>query len=397
MVAFRILLNFLSILFFALIASFIADAKTDFNIDSGNKLTGKLSSEYGQISNFFSERTNEKSTGYFKLAPSFFIQTQLSRHLMQLDGNISHYKFTDSSEDNHSDLSFKPKYFFKIDKNKTLFAEVKLLEAYEYRGTGLSLGNAQSLSTGDDKKTVSTNVGYLYGQIDSVAKLKFSVGKNDFRYKTRRSVNESLDREDSLANVAFDYLLSGKTYFAVDLAYTQSDFQYNEQLNKETFAALVGLKWQSTAITQLQALMGYQELNFEDKSLASDSGFKWRVDMNWHPRTYTKMNVNTQRSFEATNRLADSYRVVDSHNLQITNQFTNYFQTSAVIGYRQEKIIYADKTDKESYIYSEVKLNYQRNKWLTVFAGFTFKDFDASQEKLNYQGNSLSFGFSVTI
>jgi hypothetical protein len=372
-------------------------AQTDFVLESGNKFTAKLSSEYGQISNFLHQNKDEESTRYIKIEPSVFIQTQFSRHLLQLEANISHYQFSDFGEDDHSNLSFKPKYLFKLDHNKTLFVDFKLQEEYEYRGTGLSLGNATSLTTGDDKKRVAANIGYLYGQIDSVAKLKLSIGQEDFRYTTRRIQNRALDRVDHKATASIDYLLSGKTYFAVDLAYIQSDFQHDKPLNKDEYALLVGMKWQSTAITQLQALVGYQTLSFEDQRLDSDNSFKWRFDMNWQPTFFSKININTQRNYETANRIAERYRVVDSTNLNVTHQFTDYFQTSVAIGYKQEEIIYLDQTDNEDYLYSALKFNYQRNDWLTLFAGFTFTDLETSDDNLNNQRNSLSLGFSVTI
>ncbi|MFB0979880.1 MAG: outer membrane beta-barrel protein [Alteromonadaceae bacterium] len=397
MVIFRFLLIPLSTIAVVLLTSFSLQAQTDLVLESGNKFTAMLLSEYGQISNFLHQNKDEEGTGYVKIEPSVFIQTQLSRHLIQLEANVSYYQFSDFSGDDHSNLFFKPIYFFKIDHNKTLFADIKLQEEYEYRGTELSLGDASLISTGDDKKTVAANIGYLYGQIDSVAKLKFTIGQEDFRYKTRREQNQLLDSVESKAAARFDYLLSGKTYFAVDLDYIQADFKNNKALSNDGYSALVGMTWQSTEITQLQVLVGYQALTFENNSLANDSAFKWRVGMGWQPTVFNKVNINTQRNYEKTNRIEDSYRVVDSTDIKITRQFTDYFQISAAIGYRQEEIVYIDKTDQEDYLYSEIKLNYQRNDWFTVFAGFTFTELEASEEMLNNQGNSLSLGFSVTI
>jgi len=397
MAAFRVLLSYFVIFLIGFGGCFFAHAQTDFTLESGNKLTTKLSSEYGQISNFLNQSDNKQSTGYFKVEPSVFLQSQMSRHLVQLNGKVSHYKFTDFKEDDHSDLLLEPKYFFKLDNNKTLFAEIKWSEAYEYRGTNLSLGDAESLMTGDDKKTVSTNLGYLYGQEGSIAKLKLSVGQQDFRYKTRREHSQLLDRKDTSAKGEFDYLLSGKTYFAIDLDYTQSDFKHHSSINQSKYAALIGVKWQSTAITKFQALAGYHELSFDDKSLAKDSGFKWRVAVNWRPTKFMQVNINTLRAFETANRIVDSYRVVDSTNLEISNQFTDYFQVSTAIGYKTEEIVYTGKTDDEDYFYSEVKLKYQRNEWLTLFAGFIFKELDASEDELTHQTHSLSLGFSVII
>ena len=230
-----------------------------------------------------------------------------------------------------------------------------------------------------------------------MAKLKLSIGQEDFRYKTRRAQNQLLDRVDNNVAVSVDYLLSGKTYFAVDLDYIQANFKNNKALNNNEYSVLVGMKWQSTAATQLEALVGYQALTFENDAFASDSAFSWRVDLNWQPTLFNKVIINTQRNYETTNRIEDSYRVVDSTNLQVTHQFTDYFQISAAVGYRQEKIVYLGKTDKENYLYSELKLNYQRNDWLTLFAGFVFTELEANVERLNYQGHSLSLGFSVII
>jgi len=397
MVVFRLLLSSTFMFILSSSVCFFANAQEGFSLGSGNELTTQLSSEYGQISNFLNQSDNEKSTGYFKVEPSVFLQSQMSRHLVQLNANVSHYTFTDFKEDDHSDVLLKPKYFFKLDSNKTLFAEIKWSEVYEYRGTDLSLGNAESLTTGDDKKTMSTNLGYLYGQEGSVAKLNFSIGQIDFRYKTRREQSQLLDRKDTVAKAAFDYLLSGKTYFAIDLDYTQSDFKHNSSINKNKYAALIGVKWQSTAITQFQALAGYHELNFDDKSLAKDSGFKWRVAVNWQPTNFMQVNIDTLRAFETANRIADSYRVIDSTNLQISNQFTDFFKVTTVIGYKKEEIVYPTETDNEDYLYSEIKLNYQRNEWLTIFAGLIFKELDGTQENLSYQAHSLSLGFSVII
>jgi len=397
MVIFRFLFVTLAVFNLAILTSFTTKAQTDFALESGNKFTSKLSSEYGKISNFLVKKDDEESTNYIKIEPSIFIQTQLSRHLLQLKTNLSHYQFSDFKEDNHNNFLFNPKYFFKLDNNKTLFANVNWHEEYEYRGTGLSLGDAKSLTTGDDKETFAANIGYLYGQVDSVAKLKLSLGQENFRYKTRRALSQVLDRTDNKAVVSFDYLLSGKTYFATDFSYTQSDFQHNTQLNKNVYALLAGMKWQSTAITQLQALVGYQKLTFEDQSRVSDHGVKWRIDVNWQPTRFMKMNINTQRNYETANRIADSYRVVDSSSVTISNQFTDFFQTSATIGFKQEEIVYLNKADNEDYLYSEIKFNYQRSDWLTVFIGFTFNKLESSDSRLNYQGNSLSLGFNVII
>lgn len=387
------------LVFSLLITSFAVNiaAEEGFNTPSGNQFKLSLASEVGSINNFLYHSNNEQSTSFVKLSPSFFLQTEFERQLFNIEMSSSHYKFQDFSQDDHSDLSLGANYQYKLSDNKAWFAKGSLRESYEYRGTGVSLGDANQLSVGDERQGYDFRGGYLYGNADSVAKLKIALGLSDNGIKTRRQKTRFLDSQSQFALISFDYLLSGASYLTADVHYQSVSAKFNPSQDKNSYTGLVGFKWQSSDITQLEALVGYQTVNFKEATFDNDSAFKWRVNLLWSPLESTRVILGTERDFQEANRLSNSYRVVDSYKVNLVNDFTEFFQSSINISYQDEAVIFIGSQQKEAYLATDIKLNYQRNDWLSVYFQYTYQDLNSDRKTLSYQRNEISLGFSVSI
>jgi outer membrane protease len=268
---------------------------------------------------------------------------------------------------------------------------------YEKRGTGLSLGNGESLNKGDDIEVTKISGGYLFGQSDSVAKIKVEIGNLQSKYQTRRDTTYLLDKETGFFDVSFDYLLSGQSYLSSNIGFEKVESKNNAVLDNERYIALMGLKWQTTLISQFSFLLGYQAIKFENATFADDNAFKWRVDLNWHPINFTKIAFRTERDFEEANRLSDSYRVVDKYEFKLTSEISDFFQVVAILGMNKEQIVYQQDKEDEDYIFSQVQLNYQRTEWLSFFIKYEYNDLDSTESEYNYQRNSISIGFNASL
>ena len=124
-----------------------------FDNTSGNMLTASLLTEVGTDDNFLNTNSNKQSTVYYTLKPNFFVQTQFGRNALKLNALSSHVRYSKFSQDNHSDMNLLSSYRFKFADNKTLIMKAERNDVYESRGTGLTLGAADTLSTGDKKLT----------------------------------------------------------------------------------------------------------------------------------------------------------------------------------------------------------------------------------------------------
>lgn len=372
-------------------------AQTGGNTKAGNELTFTLNSELGVIDNFFYEEHNTDQVSFLKILPKISIQTQFERHLIQLLTESEHVTFNGFSQDNYSDFSIKPSYLYKFAPKQTFFVNGLIKEQYELRGTGLSLGEADSLTVGDTLQSHYLHGGFLYGSHDSVAKMAIKIGQENSRYRTRRNLTRLLDRESVFINPSFDYLIGGGSYFSTEIKAEHISYKRNEGLSKNKYIGLVGFKWQPSIITDLTLLLGYQEIQFEQSVLPNDSAIKWRINLGWKPLVDLDFTLLSERDFSEANKLQDSYRLVDNTILGVRKRWDNYIEVKANVGYSSEDVISPSKLTTEDYLTTTISMNYQRNSWLSFYFTYDFKGLDASVSGLNYQRNSLSLGFNVTL
>lgn len=374
-----------------------AIANDEFYTESGNFFNLSLNTEIGQIDNFLFANQGEQQTGYLALSPTFNIQTQFEKQLFNLNFVSQHHKYQDFSIDDHSNFQVAPRYQYKLADNKALFINTSFESFFEARGTELTLGVGNSVKKGDQRELSNVSGGYLYGTEESTAKLRIELGQFHHEYKTRRDKTNVLDQQRNFADISFDYLLSGQSYLATNISYENISFSNNHLLDKRKYTALIGMKWQTTEISRLALLVGYQQIKFDDITFDDDDGFKWRFDWRWHPIDSTRVTIRTERGFEEPNRLLNSYRVVDNHNINITSELTDIFKVTSVLGSKREKIIFEQKGETENYLFAQFQLNYQRNEWLGFFIKYEYNELDSSKFTFNYQKNSISMGFNVTI
>lgn len=368
-----------------------------FANEASNELTLKVDTEIGVVDNYLFQDTNEESSAYFSFSPSINVVTQFERQRFKLNAQSRHNKYNEFSIDDHTNFSIKPEYQYKIAPNKAIYLQGYFGHIFEYRGTGLSLGDASSLKKGDESELSDIAGGYTFGTEESVAKLDIAIGTSKRAYQTRRTFTKISDFNNQYIKASFDYLISGKTYLASDFGYESVEYAFNELLNKKKYASLIGVKWQSTEISQFSFLVGYQQIKFEESTFADNDAFKWRINFNWHPIYSTKINLSTERNFEETTKLVDSYRVVDTFQANVLSSFSDYLNANLTFGIKDENIHFIDSIDKEQYIFANIRLNYQRSERVSFFIKYQFDDLDASNLTYNYQRNSFSVGINVSI
>jgi len=340
---------------------------------------------------------DRQSTSYYKLSPQFFLQSQFDRNSIQFNAVSSHVRYTNFSEDDHSNINLLAKYDFKLSENKTFHIQAGRNDEFEARGTGLTVGNGSLITTGDKKLTSEISLGYTYGTTDSVAKLLINISSRDFEYKTRRDLTQKFDANTDRVNVEFDYLFSGKSYVSSQLKYEKVSLPYDPTVDRQQYVALVGYKWQPSTITHLQALIGYQNVQFSNDGFVDEDNFSWKVQLDWQPLNFTELSFNTSRTFDNTLKQESGYRVVDNYNFTIKQNFTDRINASIDLGLKRDDNIFKDRIENEDYFFTQLALNYKFSDWLTVFIHYQFNELEAKVTTLSYQKNSATLGFKLAI
>jgi hypothetical protein len=364
--------------------------------DSENNLDFDVAAQAGYIDNFLYQTKNEKSTTFYKLSSRMALDMERQKSAFNLDAKLDSYIFSDFQNDDHNELSLKPTYQYKFAKNQRLYMTGHWSNSYIYRGTGLSLGALSNLEEGDKKENFGASIGFEYGNFDSQGRLNFEVSYDEGEFTTRRAETAELDSDTLYIKSSFDYLLSGKTYMAFDIDYQIDDYPNIPARNRDSLTALAGIKWQTTVISELSFLVGYQNLKFED-GLLDDDAFKWRFDYSWQPSDFTTVHLVSNRLFDKTDRIASTYSLAEIYQVDISHAFTDRISISAMVSYNNEKIITQASRRKESYMSSIVGINYQRSEQLGFYLNYQTKSLDADYGDIDYLYNSVSLGLKVQL
>ncbi|ASP47909.1 outer membrane beta-barrel protein [Cognaticolwellia beringensis] len=358
--------------------------------ESDHSVAFDLASEAGYIDNFLYQANNEQNTAYYTLASDLSLSLKSQQSAFNFDAKLASHFFTQFEDDDHTEFTLIPKYQFKFSQNQLLYMSAVWLNRYVYRGTGISLGEAETLFEGDEKGNKGATIGYEYGTFESQGKLNVEVSYHENKFTTRRATTSQLDTEILSIKSSFDYLLSEKTFLAFALDYEQTEHPNNTIINRDSIAGLVGIKWFTTVISELNFLIGYQQLTFDDSQLNDTKAVKWRFDYIWRPSDFTQVHIMSNRKFDESYRLTSNYRLAKNHQIDFTHDFTEYWSISTSVGVKNEKFISAQFVESEDYLFSTFTLGYQHSDRLSVQLGYHYKSLDSKNELVDYLHNKLS-------
>jgi len=368
----------------------------EFSFSEGNLLSTEIKTEFGQIDNFLRSQGDKQETNFVELSPELFIQTQDGGSLFQFQAKASLFKFDEFASDDHYDFSVLSKFHLRFAESQKIFITGFIADNYEYRGTGLSLGNPNSLEEGDTKRNQFINLGYLYGHQDSLARTKFLVGYRDFSYQTRETITKPLAYSTNYFQGNFDYLITGNTYFSAKAQYEDFSYDMNADLERKQYQTLAGVKWRSTELTQLHLLLGYENAVFDNKAFGEKDHFTWQVKMIWSPLQHIKFDFSSGSEIKESNKIEKSISISDYYDLGLSYELNEKLEFKLRGKIVNEDVVSIESKIKEDYVETTTRFQYQWRYWLSVFAQYNYNTFDSTRIMHDYDLQAASVGVVVT-
>jgi len=391
-----VILVYSSLSFSKAVSSNIDNLNGEFSFTEGNLLSSSIEASLGRSNNFLNSQHDKKSITTVDLSPELFIQKQSEGTLFQLQALGEYQANSNFSQDNHLDYSLLSKFHLRFAQSQKVFVTGFITDKYEARGTGLSLGDADSLLKGDTKRNQFFNVGYLYGHEDSQARAKFIAGYRNFGYQTRKNVTQQLSYSSQYFQGNFDYLMSGKTYFSTKIEYEDFSYSNNDALERQQYQALAGVKWRSTELTQLHLLLGYEKAIFEHNAFAEEDRFAWQVNFLWSPLQRLRFNVTSGSSIKDSYKIRQSINFADAYGLTVSYDVNDRLTLQLSGKLVNEDVVSTDSTISEDHIENLLQMQYQWQHWLSFFARYQYDSFDADIVLNNYDVQVISTGVVIT-
>lgn len=368
----------------------------EFSFTEGNFLLTEISTDFGQIDNFLRSHNAPQETNFFELSPELFMQIEGSGSLFQIQAKAGYFTYDEFSKDNHYDFSVLSKYHLSFAQSHKVFVTGFIEDNYEFRGTGLSLGEQNALEEGDTKRNEFLNMGYLYGHQASLARAKLLVGYRDFSYLTRKNITNEQAYSANYLQGNFDYFITGKTYFSTKVQYEDFNYSLNQNLERKQYVALVGVKWQSTELTKLLALVGYENTVFANDTFGEKKRFAWQVNMLWNPIERIRFKFSSGSEVKDSFKVGESLSFVKYHGMELIYGFNQQLLLSISGKVVNGEVVDIDSEINEDHFESTTRIQYQWRDWLSAYAQYRFDSFDSTVVTNNYDLQVISLGVVVT-
>ena len=147
---------------------------------------------------------------------------------------------------------------------------------------------------------------------------------------------------------------------------------------------LLGATWQRTYKTTGFFKVGYIQKNFDSDLRDDDSGLTWQSGIDWKPKTYSTVHLETTKTFNETNGDGDS---IDAsyYLLNWKHAWKTRFTTNINLAY-QNQTFNNDPRD-DDYYQAGISANYDFRRWLSISAGYRYLNLNSTDDTFDYDQN----------
>lgn len=346
---------------------------------------------------------------------------EFGKHNFEIDWAFTHGAYHAAQNDSYNDHNVSGKLNYEINQKHRLMFQGGYIDAHEERGSRFSIGSGDNLQEPDTYEQVFAGIQYTFGGLDADARLELEAGYLDNDYRSvflessetgeRYDSTAARDRSTSEYGGVFYYKVGAATDLTFEAWQTEYNYDYaprpSEELSSSEFRALIGAKWEATALTTGFAKVGYKEKDFDNEAYDDFSGAEWEVEVKWEPKTYSHFTFNTGRTTEETN--GEGFFVENSDGLgYVINSTAHSVEWKHQWRDRvSSKVVYADIKDiykgQEGTIRVDdntavnLALYYDMNYWLSFSLDYQYADRDSTRDFLTYDRELVTFGVRMAL
>jgi hypothetical protein len=425
-----VLLIGLSLPFFSFASSYdIDENRDDQSIPvRGFLLTPTVKFKQGYDDNVTSAKNDTISSWFTLFQPSLKATTEFGefgKHNLEIDWTFTHGAYHASIEDSYNDHDVSGKLNYELAQKHRLMAQAGYIQAHEERGSRFSIGAGNNLAEPDTYKQVFGGVQYTYGAPTSDARLELEVGylDNDYRSVFSERFNNPLfdttaerDRNTVKYGGTFYYKVGAATDITLELWNSDIDYDFTQNpkdlLDSVENRAMLGAKWEATALTTGFFKIGYTEKDFELEERDTFGALVWEAEILWEPKTYSKVKFTTGQTTDETNGEGFFFgsnapvkaNVVE--NTQYAIEWTHQWREriTSKLGYAISDDIYiaTDSTNEvkireDNNTAITAAIFYDRNYWLSFSLEYKYTERDSTNENYLYDRQLINLSARLAL
>lgn len=354
-------------------------------------ITPTLNVESYYTDNLWLTDTQEKDTWATILTPKVQAWMQNGPSEYSLAFLVKDSTYYDSGDDDYTDYTAKLDIHQEFNVRNALNVFSEYYDGHEDRGTGFIEGDL-SLITDKPIEYERTTFGgdYTYGSLESKGRINLAAKSVDFDYQNFRSFTRFYDRKEDTLDATFFWKVAPRTDALVEVRAINNDYDRRDpadpagSLSNDETNYLVGIAWEATAKTSGHFKVGGYDRDYDSNARSDEDGFLWEVGVLWEPRSFSKLDFNSRRYYQATNGLGDGINTREA-TLAWNYDWNQRASTKLSWAYANDDYEGSDREDNTYGV--EARYDYAFRRWLDLAAGYRYEDRDSDLDVYDYNEN----------
>ena len=375
---------------------------------------GKLYPELTLITSYDDNVTSSASSRIESFAlwvsPHLIYEIKNSKKRFFVDNQLTFMTYVDSGRDDYLDNKFQLGYEYTPTKRTYAAIRGEYFKSHDARGTEQSEGVGDLTRTPDKWHHYLVEGNAAYGSQQSKGRAELDIGYVSKDYDNHRERTFVRDLDEIFANARFYYRVMPKTSVVLEGRFTNINYEQDpirvpragvdsssSSLDSNTYQALIGVTWKSTYKSTGFAKFGYINKDFDSSNRKDSDGFNWNVGIEWQPKTFSRFNFSTSRSYNETDGFGDyteSDTIAASWNHQ-WHKLSPKLGTTVDVSYTENTFPGSDSGREDDLFSVGVAINYKMQRWLKMGGGYRYDDRDSSLNLFSYDSNHFELFATV--
>jgi hypothetical protein len=220
-----------------------------------------------------------------------------AQFLMGYSADIARYKLSDTSSllDDQQDFdTFSLKLLSRFFIGQAWHIDAQFQHKNETQRYGEGISQLRSdVFVADQSKQNTAQVSLVYGRDTESRYISMNVFSNQINYESNNDYSTFFDVSEQGLEFDVAFKRSESSSYLVRLKATEEDYAVVSRDDSHVYQALLGLNWQPSGKTKLDALVGMYSR--ESDTNDSSSGLSWAIDFSTQPTDQWLWEVSSAR------------------------------------------------------------------------------------------------------
>ena len=348
--------------------------------------------------NIYATDVNETDDFITTLKASVDVNSNWSRHALNVNAGVTDYLYADNSDEDSVDWNLGINGLIDVTRDTQINGGLTYQQLHEDRGDPNAVAAASeptsySLLTGTaglDQRfnRVTARVSGTYNEYDydDVVSTVGVVIDQDYR-----------DRSETGEALRLGYDVSPDTNVFVQGSLNQRSYDQSPPVvavnrDSDGYAVVAGSDFRLSNLLQGEIFAGFQSQSYDDPTLSEVSGLAYGASVEWYATPLTTVTLDATSSIEETTTVGASGFVSNSVGLRIDHELLRNVLLNGTVSYATNDYEGIARTDDT--IRAGLGVDYLLNRNFTLGLGYDYKDRDSNTAGNDYTVNQV--GFTLT-